>query len=574
MKKQASRQIDMSKLGDVWANLIAITEEMGIIMRKTAHCPEIREGSDFSAGVFDNKGQLVAQGNFSPAQLGSMPFLLKSILRDWFPPEKWAPGDCVLTNDPTLNSGHLCDIYTVVPIFFEGQLVSFVSIVCHEIDVGGAVPGSQATIEVEELVNEGIHLYPIKFYKKGEINKELSNIIAWNVRDPETLLGDLKAQRGALEHQGLVRVTKLFERYGVETMFAFYEEIMKRTEMYTRQRISELPDGEYTAVDYFDDYGPGTDPIKLKVMVKVKGDEILVDYTGTGPQVPIGTNVYFNYTRAYTVQPIKSMLTPDTPMSEGDYRAIKVIAPEGCFVNPKPTAACGGRAINGNTIASAVLSAIAPLFPDRATAAYSSLTHLSFGGRDHRTGRQIADVMLFLGGHGARACADGVENTGAHMMSNAPVEVMEVMYPIRIERFSIIPDSGGAGKYRGSPAFRKDVRCLYRESRSNVLSERVKFGPPGLAGGKPGLKTSYTLYGQDGSPPQELAGKANYHFKHGDLISVVVAGGGGYGNPLEREVALVEEDVARGYVTIDGALRDYGVEIDPKTGKGRRVRYK
>jgi len=273
------------------------------------------------------------------------------------------------------------------------------------------------------------------------------------------------------------------------------------------------------------------------------------------------------------MQAIKSMLTPEIPMSEGDYRAIKVIAPEGSFVNPKPNAPCGGRAIDGATFASVILAAIAPLFPDRAAAGYSCLAHLSFGGIDPRTGRQVADTMLHPGGHGARACADGVEESGPYLLSNVPVEVEEVAYPVRVERFTVVPDSGGAGKYRGSPALRKDVRCLYHESRSNVLAERVKFGPPGLFGGKPGAKAGYTLYSHEGGKAQKLEGKANYHFQYGDVISVVAAGCGGYGNPLERDVGLVEEDVAKGYVSIEGALRDYGVEIDPKTGKGRRVRY-
>lgn len=562
-------KINPTLLGSVWDNLIAITEEVGVVMRKTAHSPQVREGSDFSVGMCDYKGDLIAQGNFSPAQLGGMPFIVKHMLKDWIPVEKWEPGDCVLCNDPALGTGHLPDVYFVVPAFFDNKLVAFIIIVCHNIDVGGARPGSLSIVGVEELVQEGLHFYPINFYKRGEINQTLHDVMWWNVRDPEVLLGDMKAQRAAIEYHGLPRLVALFEKHGLEMMFTYFEEIIERTERATRDKISKLPDGKYPAVDYIDGYGPGTPPIKLNVTVEVKGDEMIIDFTGTDPQVPAGINIYLTYNRAYTMAGVKAVLAPQIPMNEGGWRPVKVTAPEGCFVNAKTGAPCGGRAIIGPVITTIVTTALAPLFPDRSLGGYSNLMHLSWGGRNPKTGDTIASVLSFYGGHGASSSADGTEDAGPYIASNMPVEVWESKVPTRIESFTIVPDSGGAGKYRGSISVRKDIRVLFHECRFNVGTVRTKFGPPGIFGGKPGGVSSVDIY-RDGDK-QEIGGMANSHFQYNDVLTVISAGGGGYGNPLERDIQLIEEDVARGYVSIEGALRDYGVTIDPNTGKGHRI---
>jgi N-methylhydantoinase B len=557
------KKIDPIILTTIWGNMIAISEEIGITIRRSTYAETVREGDDFSVGIFDSSGELVAQGNFSPGHLGAMPFLVKHLL-GFFPMEAWEPGDAVIVNDPAIGAGHLPDIYITVPVFFDGQLVTFLSAICHHIDVGGVRPGSQVIDGAVDLVAEGIRIMPTKLYRHNELNTDIHRIILDNVRDPIKTGGDLKAQRNALQHHGVHRMVELISRYGIETVKVCCKEILDRSEAEVRKEVRKVPDGRYSAENYLDGYAGGKNPIKAKVTIEVKGDEITADFTGSSPQVPAGLNSYLSYTRAYIFAAMKSLLYPKVPQNGGAVRPIKVTAPEGSFFNPRHGAPCSGRMLVSGLVYEVVMRALADALPDRVMAAYGSIQHGSYGGIDPRTGRNFVTSEILLGSHGARSRADGLDFLyGPFNAKNVPIEVWETAFPLRVEEFTVIPDSGGPGKYRGGVGLRKNIKFQADSIASTQLTDKEKFAPWGLSGGKPGAKGLLLLY-REGSEPRIIDGKEHVSLNYGDMISQNTAGGGGFGDPLERDMQAVLHDFLEGYVSVRGAREDYGVVIDPK----------
>ena len=552
--------IDPITLASVWGGLIAITEEIGVTIRRSAYSESVREGQDFSVGMFDREGQLIAQGNFSPGHLGSMPFIMKHVL-GYYPLEAWQPGDTVIVNDPLIGTGHLPDIFAVVPVFFEGQVVAFISCVCHHVDVGGAAPGSQAVEGVLDLYQEGIRLLPVKLYRGGEPVEDIFRLILANVRDERKTLGDLRAQRNALEHQGVPRLLDYYRRYGADTMQACNAEVLRRTEDAVRDEITKLPDGTYSFVNYLDDYGPGTPPVKLNVTVEISGSDITVDFTGSDDQVPAGVNCYINYTRSYVFCALKAILASHVPQNEGGIKPIKVVAPEGSYFNPRHGAPCGARMVNSVRLAESVMGALAPV-SDRVVAPYGGASHGSFGGIDPQTGRRVVGTEFLFTSHGARANKDGLDLlAGPFNIQNIPVEVWETSYPLRVEKLMIAKDSGGPGRFRGGVGIYKEVRFLIDDFTYTNLTEKEKYVPPGPLGGRPGAKGSTVLV--QGDEERVLEGKGTYHhLKYGAVLKLTAAGAGGFGDPLERDPQKVLDDVWGGLVSVEGARRDYGVVID------------
>lgn len=568
-ERKMSIKLPPVTLGNIWNTLIAITEEIGVVLRKTAYSETVREGTDFSIAIFDAEGREVAQGNFSTAQLGSMPFLVKDILANWYPAESWKPGDAVACNDPQLGSGHLPDLYIVAPVFFNGKLVSFIGCIAHQLDVGGYWPGSVGVTGVTELVQEGLRILPMKLYMAGKPNEDLFRIIEGNVRDPVKTLGDIKAQRAALEHHGVPRIIELFNKYGIETMFTAYAEMIDQVANATREAIMALSDGVYYAEDYLDGYGPGTPPMKICEKVEIKGDMLTIDLAGSSEQVPAGYNCYPNYTRSYIHTGLKSMITPKLPVNEASLVAFKVTAPQGSFLNPYPNAPCAGRQTTGQTIVSCFNAATASLFPKKQLAAYSNVSIISYVGKNPKTGRVQVGWQVTGGTHGATGEHDGVEDIGPFIAANMPSEVWESEYSVIIKRVETIPDSGGPGKFRGSPGALVETEFLYPEGCKLVTAgERHKINPPGINRGKPGATGKIFLL--RGGKEQILEPKETYALKYGDIIIHYGAGGGGNGDPLEREVEKVEEDLSEGIISIEGAKQDYGVVIDPETLMVRR----
>jgi N-methylhydantoinase B len=568
-----SGRLDPITLGVVWGALQSIAVEIGTTVHRTAYSEQAREGQDFSVAVFDAKGRMVAQGPYSPGHMGAMSFAVRNALAA-HPVETLEPGDAILLNDPLLGSGHLPDFFITQPVFDAGAragagraLVGFVVNILHHTDVGGQRPGSQGVEGIFDYFQEGLRIPPTKVWRRYEEQEGIVGIIGANTRTPDKVLGDLRAQRSALR-VGELRLAELARRYGRETLAAAMDEIVARTEANMRAAIRAVPDGVYTFEDFLDDWGPGTDPLRVFVTVTVDGDAVVIDYDGSSPQTASGMNSYINYTRSYSYAAIKCLTDPYGPMNEGALRPITVSAPEGSFLNPRPPAGGGPRAIICYRTFEAVIGALAPALPARVTAASSHFANPTFGGWDRRRGRRFVAYELVLSGTGARATRDGCEAMAAAFnASNIPVEAQEASQPIVIERFELIPDSAGAGTFRGGCGLRRDMRFLADEGKLTNLSERQRFAPYGVFGGRTGSLARTVI--NPGPDEQIVHGKQSREFAHGDVISFQQSGAGGYGDPLARDPARVLEDVLDEYVSVESARRDYGVVI---TGEGLDLR--
>ncbi|OLE37022.1 MAG: hypothetical protein AUG00_09290 [Candidatus Rokubacteria bacterium 13_1_20CM_2_70_7] len=558
--------LDSITLGVIWGALHSIAVEVGTTVHRTAYSEQAREGQDFSVAVFDRAGRMVAQGPYSPGHMGAMSFAVENALAA-HPVETLRPGDAILLNDPLLGSGHLPDFFITQPAFHRGELVGFTVNILHHTDVGGQRPGSQGVQGIFDYFQEGLRIPPTKVWKEYTEDAGVVGIIAANTRTPEKVLGDLRAQRSALR-LGELRLIELCERYGRPTVFAAMDEIIARSEANMRAAIGQVSDGVYTFEDFLDDYGPGTDPLRIFVTVRVDGDTMVIDYEGSSPQTPSGMNSYINYTRSYSYAAVKCLTDPGGPMNEGALRPMTVKAPEGSFLNPRPPAGGGPRAIICYRTFEAVIGALAPALPQRVVAASSHFANPTFGGWDRGRSRRFVAYELVLSGTGARAAKDGCEAmASAFNASNIPVEAQEANQPIVVEHFELTRDSAGAGKFRGGCGIRRDLRFLADEGQLTNLSERQKFAPYGLFGGQPG-KLARTVI-NPGPGEQVVRGKESREFVYGDIISFQQSGAGGYGDPSERDPARVLEDVLDDYVSIEAAGAEYGVVI---TGHGLDLR--
>ena len=550
--------VDPITLGVVWGALQSIAVEVGTTVHKTAYSEQAREGQDFSVAVFDPQGRMVAQGPYSPGHMGAMSAAVRNALTA-HPVETLRPGDAILLNDPLLGSGHFPDFFITQPAFHGGALIGFVVNIVHHTDVGGSRPGSQGVEGIFDYFQEGLRIPPTKVWKDYGEEAGVVGIIAANTRTPDKVLGDLRAQRSALR-VGELRLIELVERYGHATVMAAMDEIITRTEASIRSAIRAIPDGVYAFEDFLDDWGPGTDPLRVAVTVTVAGDGITIDYAGSSPQTASGMNSYINYTRSYSYAAVKCLTDPLGPMNEGALRPVTVTAPEGSFLNPRPPAGGGPRAIICYRTFEAVLGALAPALPDRVAAAASHFANPTFGGWDRARNRRFVAYELVLSGTGGRAGRDGCEGMSwAFNASNIPIEAQEAAQPIVIERFGFIPDSAGAGRFRGGCGVRRDMRFLADEGKLTNLSERQRFAPYGVFGGKPGRLARTVI--NPGPGEEAVHGKQSREFAYGDVISFQQSGAGGYGDPLERDPALVLDDVLDDYVSTDAARDEYGVVI-------------
>lgn len=551
--------IDPLDVAVVWGRLAAVAEEMAEAQQRTAYSDQVREGGDYSTAVFDRTGRMVAQANRSPAHLGAMPDAVRNMLAV-YPAETLEPGDVIVLNDPYMGAGHLPDMFAMSPSFVDGALVGFVASCVHLTDVGGPAPGSQAVVGVTDLVQEGLRFLPTRVYRRGEPVREILQLIEANVRVPDAVLGDIRAQRAAL-HVGATKLAELYERGGSDVVAAVAEEILSRSEEAVRRELSAIPDSTASFVDHVDDYGPDTPPIRMKVTVAIRGGEITFDFTGTDPQTPSSLNCTLSYVKAYCYWATKAITTRDTiPQNEGQLRPVNVVAPPGCFFNPSPPAALGGRALMNQRIVELIFGAFAQIVPDRVCAASGQWLNPIFGGADPRTGRLFIFYDYVMGGVGARAAKDGIDAMSPVVsVENIPIEAQEARNPILVERHELIPDSGGAGRFRGGLGVRKDVRILADDVVLSNLTDRHVFSPYGLDGGASGMLGEIVL--NPGSETERrLHSKESVRLAHGDVVSFRCSGSGGSGSPRDRPRERVAHDVHEGVVTPESARRDYGAE--------------
>jgi len=489
-----------------------------------------------------------------------MPAAVRNMLTI-YPADSLQPRDIVVMNDPYMGSGHLPDMFAMSPSFVGDRLVGFVVSCVHLTDVGGPAPGSQAVVGVTELVQEGLRFLPTLLYRRGEPVREFIQLIAANVRVPDAVLGDIRAQRAAL-HVGALRLSEVHAQRGSDLVDAVGEEILERSEQAVRSELRTIPNGKVHFVDHIDDYGPGTPPIRIEVTITVDEDEIVFDFTGTDPQTPSSLNCTLSYVEAYCYWSTKAITTRDEiPQNEGQLRPVRVIAEPGSFFNPLPPAALGGRALMNQRIVELIFGALAQAVPERVCAASGQWLNPIFGGIDPRTGTPFIFYDYVMGGVGARMHKDGIDAMSPVVsVENIPVEAQEARNPIIVERLELIPDSGGAGRFRGGLSVRKDVRVLGTDVVLSNLTDRQVFRPYGHDGGSPGTLGETVM--NPGTPTERrLHSKDLVAVAQGDLISFRCSGSGGTGSPVERSREKVLRDVREGLVTADAARTVYELEV-------------
>ncbi len=550
-------EVDLITLSVLWNSLLSIAEEMASTLRRTAFSKAVREGDDFSTALFDRHARLIAQGNCTPGHLGAMPYVVRGVL-EYYPGDALEDGDAVFVNDSLIGSGHYPDCFLLQPIFACGRLAGYTVNIAHHTDVGGAVPGSEIVDGVTEAYQEGIRVLPVKLMRGGEFDEDLMRLFLGNVRLPELVRGDLLAQRNA-NHIGATGLKKLVAEYGFEGFERYVEEILVRSEAQMRAHIREMPDGVYGFTDHFDDYGPGTEPIRVHVDVTIDGDEVVADFSKSSDQVSAGINSYINYTRAYASFAIKVFAGASLTQNDGTVRPVTITAREGSFFNPVFPAPSSGRAAVQIRIYDAINGALAQAVPGRAMAAFSHWSNPKIGGVDERTGRRFVMYDMIFGGYGACAYKDGVEALSTVInCANIPVEVNEQDNPVIVRRLEILADTGGAGKFRGGCGVRKDIE-LRSDATLSLLGDRNKFQPYGLFGGQPGALGEMIL-NPDTNHAEALHSKEVRRLKKGDVVSIRISGGGGLGNVAERDPAAVARDVEEGYVSPEAAKKVYGRE--------------
>ena len=551
----SGRTVDPVTLTVIWNSLISIAEELGITLRHTAFSEGVREGDDFATALFDRNGVMLAQGNFSPGHLGSMPAMAKHVL-GYFPVDKLKPGDSVLVNDSFLCAGHFPDTYQIMPVFLDDRVIGFVCCSAHQVDMGGAAPGSQKVHGVTEAFQEGLRILPVRFVREGKIDDDILRIVLGNVRMPDKVRGDLLAQHTA-NLTASVRFAKLFRDYGTDTLETAFEAILDRSEQTMRALLAQVPAGTYSFEDRMDDYGPGTEPIRMAVDITFDGKgEVEFDFSRSSDAVPAAINSYINYTRAYAVFTVKTFCNALEPQTEGSMRPIKLKVREGSFFNPKFPAPSGGRPILQIRIFDTINGALAKAMPHRAMGAFSHWSNPNIGGIDDRTGKPFVMYDVSLAGYGGQQGKDGAEGLCPVMnCSNIPVEVHETNSPIRVHRFGFIPDTGGAGQWRGGCGIRKDIELLNSTAVLSHLGDRHVFAPYGIFGGKPGALAE-SILNPDGNG-EKLHSKETREIKQGDVLSFRLSGAGGYGPPEKRDRAAIARDIADGYITPEAAQRDY-----------------
>jgi len=554
---------------------IALCEEMNANLIRTGYSPNIKERRDCSCALFDADGEMISQAENMPVHLGAMPFSVSAAI-DRFPPETLEPGDAILLNDPFYGGAHLPDLTLVTPVFHENDdgeedLVAFAANRAHHADVGGSRAGSVAA-DSTEIYQEGIRIPPVKLFEGGEPNDSVFDVVLSNVRTPDERRGDLRAQEAA-NQTGKRRFLELVEKYGRETLSEALAEIQEYSEARMRSEIEDLEDGTYEFRDVLDDDGVGNVDLPIEAAVTVDGDSVAVDFEGSAPQTAGPVNAVLAVTASATYYSVRCVTDPDIPPNHGCYRPITVEAPEGSIVNPNPPAAVvGGNLETSQRVTDVVLGALAEQAPERVTAAgQGTMNNVTFGGTDPRSDSPYAFYETQGGGFGGRAGKDGMDGVHVHMSNtmNTPVEVLETAYPLRVRRYELREDSGGAGEFRGGLGLRRDIQVRGHEARFSLLADRHQHQPYGLEGGDPGESGAAKLTTEDGETVR-LPQKSTHELPPGATVSIRTPGAGGYGDPADRDPDAVRRDVRHGKVSAAAAMDAYGVDaealVDDETG--------
>jgi N-methylhydantoinase B len=547
-------------------SLYKIAEEMRVVLAKTAYSPILKSAGDYSCGVFDATGDMVAQGPDLPIHLGSMPDAVRAVVAA-FGADVHA-GDVFIHNDPYFGGSHLPDVNVVRPAFHDGRLLGFACLRAHWPDVGSATPGSYGA--VTEIYGEGLRLPPLRLASRGAVNPDLEKVILANVRTPDERKGDLGAQLAATL-RATERLAALARRYGGEELVGYMNEVMDYSDRLMRSALADLPDGEGAFEDFCDGDGIADDAsgndarFRIRLAVRKQGDRLIVDFAGTDPQVKGPMNAPLSVTASGVYCGLKTAIDPNNLIlpNSGCWRSIEIKAPKGSVVNaafPAPVVYANHEM--SHRVADMIMGALAAFMPHQVMACSQGTSAiLTLGGLDPRSGRRYVSYETVKGGLGARPNKDGINvvASGISNTMNTPVEVLEMAFPVRVERYEIEPDSGGAGRYRGGCGARRVWRMLEGADATGALCmERMTSPPFGIMGGKLGAAAVVTLTTPDGAT-RDLPSKGAFAAPAGSVVDMRTPGSGGFGPPAERDRSAIGRDLLDGYVSAQGAQRDYGI---------------
>ncbi|SFO09355.1 N-methylhydantoinase B [Variovorax sp. PDC80] len=558
-----NRAIDPITFAVVKNAMDSIVDEVAYTVLRTARSEIVKDVMDYSAAICDRHGQMIAQAKTIALHLGAIPEAMAEVRKRYG--DALAPGDAVIVNDPYQGGMHLPDIFMFVPFFYREELEGFCVVICHHTDVGGRVPGSNAS-DSTEVYQEGLRIPVVKLYERGVVNDIMERVIAQNVRVPDRVLGDLRAQYAASQ-VGVRELTALFDRYGRDDARRYFAELLDYAERLTREEIRRWPKGTFHFEDFIDDDGLSPEPIPIRVALTVHEDRVSVDYTGSSPQVRAAINSTLSYTKSCTYLSVRCALKGDVPNNAGVFRCIEVHVPEGTVLNPIEPAAVAARALTGYRVFDAMLGALAQVVPDRIPAAGeggNTVVCLS-GKKDDGSSYIIVDMIC--GAWGGRPGSDGIEaiTNASQNLSNTPVETLEAQHPVRVEAYELEPDSCGAGRYRGGLGIRRSYRVLADDVLLQLRADRMKFQPYGLQGGLPAKSASNRL--QHAGETTELASKVGMRIARGSVVTHTQPGGGGFGDPLLRPAQEIERDVWDHKLSADFVRQHYRAVVDPASGR-------
>jgi N-methylhydantoinase B len=538
--------------------LEAIANDMGANLMRMGRTTIVKEIMDLNCAVLEGSGGILAQANLCPLMLFSLPTTAAKMLEHL---SGFEDGDVIICNDPYLGGQHLLDMQFFAPVLYEGRIIAFVANIAHQLDMGGAVPGGVAG-GLTEIFQEGLRLPFVKLYRKGREDHQIFEIISKNIRIPEKTLQDFRAQ-AATTIWGVKRVRNLVDKYGLDTFLDCTEMLQDYGEEIARRFLERLPDGDYSGTDYLDDDGHSDTPLQVRVNVHIRKDEMHIDFQGSSPQAKGNVNCPWSCTQGGVFYTMVGIIDPYMPVNSGTFRPIKVESEKGLITRPLSPAGVTARSQTMTKITEAMLKAMSQVVPDRVVAgSHGQACTNSFVGTDPETGKAFGYIEIQGGGAGARPGKDGPDGQDLHLgrFMNTPVEAVELENPVRIERYELIPDSGGAGKYRGGLALRRDIRFLTDVTWARY-SDRQKFAPQGLFGGCPGAMGALVV--NPGSEKEEKRrSKGVEQLKAGDLLSIRLPGSGGYGPPAERNLEAIQWDVVNGKVTVEAAEKFYKVVFD------------
>ena len=552
------------RLEILWTRLNAMADEAATALVRTAFSSIIRDANDYACALFDAEYNLFAQSAFGgPGFLGALPVTMKKI-GEMHPPDTLHAGDVLITNDPWLCTGHLNDITVVTPIFFDGRPVAYAVCCAHQTDIGGRL----AVSETREVFEEGLFIPVLKLCEKGEPNPSVFGFIRANVRAPDYVVGDLRAQMASNEVMAR-RLAGLLTEYGMDEILPVSREILARTEAAVRSSIRQFPEGTYrneVSIDTFDD-----EEIRIAIAITIRDGEVLVDYTGSTPQITRGVNVCLNYARSYTTFAVKCAVSPLLPNNEGVLRPISTVAPEGSILNARFPAPVNARGSVGQFLPEVVFGTLADIMPDRVIGGSGGAPVWAqrFSGR-RKNGRPFLLTCVSRGGLGARPNSDGISTLAFPSNTNAvPVEILEGDGPVICEKKELVVDSAGAGRHRGG--FGQHMVIRIREDDiapgtkviASAKGGRFHHPVPGILGGQDAPKGAIIAKGET----LQVSGK-QVIMDAGDALELKLPGGGGYGDALTRDYALIEDDLRNGLISMDAAKHTYGAVTD---GSGWKI---